>query len=144
MNEVECSGFEKSLTECLFNRDSVGCSHEEDAAVRCNIPAMGFNMRVRNSICHIKQNQYVLVTLQETTVISCIFLSSASVKWRPEPVWRPRGGPGREERVSGVGNCMQWQLGHNGGHGGVQTAGLGLCQQCFPGKRIYKWLHPLH
>uniref|UniRef100_A0AAY5EMN1 Lysyl oxidase homolog n=1 Tax=Electrophorus electricus TaxID=8005 RepID=A0AAY5EMN1_ELEEL len=42
MNEVECSGFEKSLTECYFNRDALGCSHEEDAAVRCNVPAMSF------------------------------------------------------------------------------------------------------
>ncbi|TKS70888.1 Lysyl oxidase -like protein 2A [Collichthys lucidus] len=47
MNEVECSGFEKSLTECYFNRDAVGCSHEEDASVRCNIPAMGFHKRLR-------------------------------------------------------------------------------------------------
>uniref|UniRef100_A0A7N6B8I8 Lysyl oxidase homolog n=1 Tax=Anabas testudineus TaxID=64144 RepID=A0A7N6B8I8_ANATE len=47
MNEVECSGFEKSLTECYFNRDSLGCSHEEDAAVRCNVPAMGFRNRLR-------------------------------------------------------------------------------------------------
>lgn len=46
MNEVQCSGFEKSLTECYFNRDALGCSHEEDAAVRCNVPAMGFNKRV--------------------------------------------------------------------------------------------------
>ncbi|CAB1315220.1 unnamed protein product [Coregonus sp. 'balchen'] len=46
MNEVECSGFEKSLTECYFNRDALGCSHEEDAAVRCNVPAMGFQHRV--------------------------------------------------------------------------------------------------
>uniref|UniRef100_A0A667Y3X7 Lysyl oxidase homolog n=1 Tax=Myripristis murdjan TaxID=586833 RepID=A0A667Y3X7_9TELE len=45
MNEVECSGFEKSLTECFFNRDVLGCSHEEDAAVRCNVPAMGFHTR---------------------------------------------------------------------------------------------------
>ncbi|TRY57693.1 hypothetical protein DNTS_025916 [Danionella cerebrum] len=49
MNEVECSGFEKSLTECYFNNDALGCSHEEDAAVRCNIPAMGFNKRIRLS-----------------------------------------------------------------------------------------------
>ncbi len=47
MNEVECSGFEKSLTDCYFNNDALGCSHEEDAAVRCNIPAMGFQKRVR-------------------------------------------------------------------------------------------------
>uniref|UniRef100_A0A8C4GF92 Lysyl oxidase homolog n=1 Tax=Dicentrarchus labrax TaxID=13489 RepID=A0A8C4GF92_DICLA len=49
MNEVECSGFEKSLTECYFNRDALGCSHEEDAAVKCNVPAMGFNKRLRLS-----------------------------------------------------------------------------------------------
>ncbi|XP_067102757.1 lysyl oxidase homolog 2A-like [Osmerus mordax] len=49
MNEVECSGFEKSLTDCFFNRDELGCSHEEDAAVRCNIPAMGFHNRLRLS-----------------------------------------------------------------------------------------------
>ncbi|XP_018608184.2 lysyl oxidase homolog 2A [Scleropages formosus] len=49
MNEVECSGFEKSITECYFNRDSLGCSHEEDAGVRCNVPAMGFQERVRLS-----------------------------------------------------------------------------------------------
>lgn len=46
MNEVDCSGFEKSITECLFNKDALGCSHEEDAAVRCNVPAMGFQERV--------------------------------------------------------------------------------------------------
>lgn len=47
MNEVQCSGFEKSVTECSFNRESAGCSHEEDAAVRCNVPAMGFQETVR-------------------------------------------------------------------------------------------------
>lgn len=46
MNEVQCSGFEKSITECFFNKEALGCSHEEDAAVRCNIPAMGFQERV--------------------------------------------------------------------------------------------------
>uniref|UniRef100_A0A4W5NUR6 Lysyl oxidase homolog n=1 Tax=Hucho hucho TaxID=62062 RepID=A0A4W5NUR6_9TELE len=49
MNEVKCSGFEKSLTECYFNRDALGCSHEEDAAVRCNVPAMDFQNRLRLS-----------------------------------------------------------------------------------------------
>uniref|UniRef100_A0A8C9W0R8 Lysyl oxidase homolog n=1 Tax=Scleropages formosus TaxID=113540 RepID=A0A8C9W0R8_SCLFO len=49
MNEVECSGFEKSITECFFNKDSLGCSHEEDAGVRCNVPAMGFQERLRLS-----------------------------------------------------------------------------------------------
>ncbi|KAI4885668.1 hypothetical protein NFI96_026600, partial [Prochilodus magdalenae] len=51
MNEVQCTGFEKSITECQFNmdKDSEGCSHEEDAGVRCNIPAMGFQQRLRLS-----------------------------------------------------------------------------------------------
>uniref|UniRef100_A0A3P9AMT0 Lysyl oxidase homolog n=1 Tax=Esox lucius TaxID=8010 RepID=A0A3P9AMT0_ESOLU len=49
MNEVQCSGFEKSLTECRFNRNSLGCSHEEDAAVRCHVPDMGFKKRLRLS-----------------------------------------------------------------------------------------------
>uniref|UniRef100_A0A8C1Z0G2 Lysyl oxidase homolog n=1 Tax=Cyprinus carpio TaxID=7962 RepID=A0A8C1Z0G2_CYPCA len=51
MNEVKCSGFEKSVTECPFNmdKDSEGCSHEEDAGVRCNVPAMGFQQRLRLS-----------------------------------------------------------------------------------------------
>ncbi|KAG7249663.1 hypothetical protein CRUP_032600 [Coryphaenoides rupestris] len=47
MNEVECSGFEKSLTECSFNGEATGCGHEEDTAVKCHIPAMGFNSRGR-------------------------------------------------------------------------------------------------
>lgn len=49
MNEVKCSGFEKSVTECQFNmdKDAEGCSHEEDAGVRCNVPAMGFQQRLR-------------------------------------------------------------------------------------------------
>lgn len=46
MNEVQCTGFEKSITECSFNAEILGCSHEEDAAVRCNVPAMGFQQRV--------------------------------------------------------------------------------------------------
>ncbi|XP_028852758.1 lysyl oxidase homolog 2b isoform X3 [Denticeps clupeoides] len=51
MNEVQCSGFEKSITDCYFNKDteSLGCSHEEDAGVRCNVPAMGFQQRLRLS-----------------------------------------------------------------------------------------------
>ncbi|XP_012671323.2 lysyl oxidase homolog 2b [Clupea harengus] len=49
LNEVDCTGFEKSITECSFSMDneSLGCSHEEDAGVRCNIPAMGFQQRLR-------------------------------------------------------------------------------------------------
>uniref|UniRef100_A0A4W5PHE7 Lysyl oxidase homolog n=1 Tax=Hucho hucho TaxID=62062 RepID=A0A4W5PHE7_9TELE len=49
MNEVKCSGSEKSVTECFFNKESLGCSHEEDAAITCNVPAMGFQERLRLS-----------------------------------------------------------------------------------------------
>ncbi|XP_078522681.1 lysyl oxidase homolog 2 [Lissotriton helveticus] len=49
MNEIECTGFEKSITDCRFNTQSLGCNHEEDASVKCNIPAMGFQKQVRLS-----------------------------------------------------------------------------------------------
>lgn len=47
MSEIECTGFEKSLIDCKFNMHTPSCSHEEDAAVKCNIPAMGFQNQVR-------------------------------------------------------------------------------------------------
>ncbi|NWI20749.1 LOXL2 oxidase, partial [Crypturellus soui] len=49
LNEIDCTGFEKSLTDCKFNTESQGCNHEEDAAVRCNVPAMGFQNQLRLS-----------------------------------------------------------------------------------------------
>lgn len=48
LNEIDCTGFEKSVTDCKFNTESQGCNHEEDAAVRCNVPAMGFQNQVRS------------------------------------------------------------------------------------------------
>ncbi|XP_072413242.1 lysyl oxidase homolog 4 [Chiloscyllium punctatum] len=48
MNEVSCSGFERSLTDCSFREvNNNNCKHEEDAAVRCNIPHMGFKSKIR-------------------------------------------------------------------------------------------------
>lgn len=47
LNEIECSGNEKSIIDCKFNAESQGCNHEEDAGVRCNIPAMGFQKKLR-------------------------------------------------------------------------------------------------
>ncbi|MEQ2205495.1 hypothetical protein XENOCAPTIV_000707 [Xenoophorus captivus] len=71
MNEVECSGFEKSLTECYFNRESVGCSHEEDAAVRCNVPAMGFNSRVVEQTTYLEDRpMYALQCAHEERCLS--------------------------------------------------------------------------
>ncbi|XP_072883143.1 lysyl oxidase homolog 4-like [Hemitrygon akajei] len=47
MNEVTCSGFERSVTDCSFREASRACKHEEDAAVRCNVPQMGFERQIR-------------------------------------------------------------------------------------------------
>lgn len=47
LNEVQCTGTEKSIIDCKFNTESQGCNHEEDAGVRCNIPIMGFQKKVR-------------------------------------------------------------------------------------------------
>ncbi|XP_050566353.1 lysyl oxidase homolog 3 isoform X11 [Cygnus atratus] len=43
LNEVQCLGTEKSLWSCPFkNITQEDCKHTEDAAVRCNIPYMGY------------------------------------------------------------------------------------------------------
>lgn len=47
LNEIECTGNEKSIIDCKFNAESQGCNHEEDAGVRCNTPAMGFQKKVK-------------------------------------------------------------------------------------------------
>uniref|UniRef100_A0A6J0SI20 Lysyl oxidase homolog n=1 Tax=Pogona vitticeps TaxID=103695 RepID=A0A6J0SI20_9SAUR len=49
LNEVDCAGFEKSITDCKFSTQVTRCTHEEDASVRCNIPAMGFHNQIRLS-----------------------------------------------------------------------------------------------
>ncbi|XP_070835857.1 lysyl oxidase homolog 3B isoform X3 [Chaetodon trifascialis] len=48
MNEVRCLGQEKSIWNCPFkNITSEDCQHMEDAAVRCNVPYMGFENSIR-------------------------------------------------------------------------------------------------
>lgn len=48
MNEVQCSGHERSLWNCRYkNITAEDCKHTEDAAVRCNVPYMGFDETVR-------------------------------------------------------------------------------------------------
>ncbi|KFU85589.1 Lysyl oxidase 3, partial [Chaetura pelagica] len=43
LNEVQCLGTEKSLWSCPYrNITREDCKHTEDAAVRCNIPYMGY------------------------------------------------------------------------------------------------------
>ncbi|XP_066495466.1 lysyl oxidase homolog 2 [Tiliqua scincoides] len=50
LNEVDCLGFEKSITNCKFSTtEARRCTHEEDASVRCNVPAMGFQNQIRLS-----------------------------------------------------------------------------------------------
>ncbi|XP_033498270.1 lysyl oxidase homolog 3B isoform X1 [Epinephelus lanceolatus] len=48
MNEVKCLGHEKSIWNCPFkNITSEDCQHMEDAAIRCNVPHMGFEHSIR-------------------------------------------------------------------------------------------------
>ncbi|NXY78051.1 LOX3B oxidase, partial [Glareola pratincola] len=50
INEVQCLGTEKSLWSCPFkNITREDCKHTEDAAVRCNIPYMGYENLIRLS-----------------------------------------------------------------------------------------------
>ncbi|NXK42818.1 LOX3B oxidase, partial [Piprites chloris] len=50
LNEVQCQGTEKSLWSCPFrNITQEDCKHSEDAAVRCNIPYMGYENLIRLS-----------------------------------------------------------------------------------------------
>ncbi|XP_014388112.1 PREDICTED: lysyl oxidase homolog 4 [Myotis brandtii] len=48
MSEVRCKGSERTLSECpSLDGSPNGCQHENDAAVRCNVPNMGFQNQVR-------------------------------------------------------------------------------------------------
>ncbi|KAL7885743.1 hypothetical protein AOLI_G00060380 [Acnodon oligacanthus] len=48
MNEVQCRGDEKSLWKCPHKSITAkDCKHMEDAAVKCNIPYMGFEKTIR-------------------------------------------------------------------------------------------------
>lgn len=94
MNEVDCSGFEKSLTDCYFNNDALGCSHEEDAAVRCNIPAMGFQKRVR-TLPTYSVNVLTLVSNSRITKIMkqwILLATTDTSKRRKKPIRGTCGG----------------------------------------------------
>lgn len=48
INEVKCTGNEQSLFDCQYkNITQEDCKHSEDAAVKCNIPYMGYDKTIR-------------------------------------------------------------------------------------------------
>ncbi|XP_041134425.1 lysyl oxidase homolog 3B isoform X6 [Polyodon spathula] len=50
MNEVQCSGQEKSIWNCQYkNVTTDDCQHVEDASVKCNTPYMGYKNSIRLS-----------------------------------------------------------------------------------------------
>lgn len=51
LSEVRCRGYERTLGECPSLEGSQnGCRHENDAAVRCNVPNMGFRNQVSSGL----------------------------------------------------------------------------------------------
>ncbi len=53
MNEVQCTGHERSLWNCRYkNITAEDCKHTEDASVRCNVPYMGYEKTVRATHTH--------------------------------------------------------------------------------------------
>jgi len=50
MNSVQCTGREKSITECIYKPVPLySCKHNQDVAVRCNVPITGMQATVRNT-----------------------------------------------------------------------------------------------
>ncbi|KAM4583729.1 lysyl oxidase homolog 4-like [Odontesthes bonariensis] len=48
MNSVQCTGREKSITECIYKPVPLySCKHNQDVAVRCNVPITGMKATVR-------------------------------------------------------------------------------------------------
>uniref|UniRef100_A0A3B3DB77 protein-lysine 6-oxidase n=1 Tax=Oryzias melastigma TaxID=30732 RepID=A0A3B3DB77_ORYME len=48
MNSVQCTGRERSLTDCPHRQVPLySCKHSQDVAVRCNVPDMGLQATVR-------------------------------------------------------------------------------------------------
>lgn len=51
LSEVRCRGYERTLSDCPSLEGSQnGCQHENDAAVRCNVPNMGFQNQVSSDL----------------------------------------------------------------------------------------------
>ena len=53
MNSVQCTGREKSITECHYRQVPLyTCKHSQDVAVRCNVPNTGMKTTVGNTQKH--------------------------------------------------------------------------------------------
>ena len=75
-SSVNCNGSESNLLECSYNTN--GCSHANDAGVRCqgkdNIPTSRSSNIVLTRNEHYKQSQHFL-----TSTNACILISSNKV-----------------------------------------------------------------
>nr|XP_019934088.1 PREDICTED: lysyl oxidase homolog 4-like [Paralichthys olivaceus] len=48
MNSVQCTGRERSITECIYRPVPLySCKHNQDVAIRCNVPNIGLQTTVR-------------------------------------------------------------------------------------------------
>ncbi|XP_062243984.1 lysyl oxidase homolog 4-like [Platichthys flesus] len=48
MNSVQCTGRERSITECTYRQVPLySCKHNQDVAIRCNVPNTGLQTTVR-------------------------------------------------------------------------------------------------
>ncbi|KAM8924382.1 lysyl oxidase homolog 4 [Pelodytes ibericus] len=121
MNEVLCTGREKSITQCKFKEASIaGCQHEEDAAVKCNIPEMGYNNQVRLSGGRSNEEGRVEVLMDvkgvkkwgavcgelwgmNEAMVACRQLGLGFASHALQETWYWQGSPGAEDVVmSGV------------------------------------------
>ncbi|KAJ8407595.1 hypothetical protein AAFF_G00274520 [Aldrovandia affinis] len=96
MNEVLCTGLERSMWNCRYkNVTSEDCQHMEDAAVRCNVPYMAYENTIR--------------------------ITGGRTRYEGRG-----GDDHRRERDAELGADLRRDLEHKGGHGGLQAAGAGL------------------
>lgn len=104
LSEVRCGGYERTLGDCPSLEGSQnGCQHDNDAAVRCNIPNLGFQDQVSLGLAwDTAWSQWGAVHERQR------------VLWAPEPAWSQPGmpsplgvSPGLAYFPSGPGSSLQ-------------------------------------